>query len=128
METYKPISLMPAFVAGLALPLVAAHVAGAQVVFTDIGPSKGIDPYVMPIGGAGGIAAADFDNDGFVDAFVPNAGGVADQLYHNLGNGSFEEVAGEVGLASLENNRGALWFDSAARPRMGSALLRPRSW
>lgn len=111
MEASKPISRMPAYVAGLVLALVATPMAGAQVVFTDIGPSKGIEPYVMPIGFVSGIAAADYDNDGFVDVFVPNAGGAADQLYHNLGNGSFEEVAGDVGLASTENNRAALWFD-----------------
>ena len=111
MEAHKPISRMRAFVAGLILPLVAVHIAGAQVVFTDIGPSKGIEPYVMPIGPVGGIAAADYDNDGFVDVFVPNAEGVSDQLYHNLGDGSFEEVAAAVGLASPENNRAALWFD-----------------
>ena len=101
MEAYKPTSRMSAFVAALILPLVAGPFAGAQIVFTDIGPSKGIEPYVMPIGYVSGIAAADYDNDGFVDVFVPNAGGVADQLYHNLGNGSFEEVAGDVGLASF---------------------------
>ena len=111
MEAYKPISRMPAFVAVFVLPLVAGQIAGAQVVFTDVGPERGIQPYVQPVGPVGGIAAADYDDDGFVDVFVPNAEGVPDQLYHNLGNGSFEELAAGVGLASLENNRAALWFD-----------------
>ncbi len=93
---------------GLMGLLTLGPTAAAQVVFTDVGPSRGILPYVMPIGPVGGIAAADYDADGFVDVFVPNAEGVPDQFYHNLGNGSFEEIAASVGLASLENNRVAL--------------------
>lgn len=96
---------------GLTVLLVLGRAAGAQVTFTDVGPQRGILPYVMPVGPVGGIAAADYDADGFVDMFVPNAEGAPDQLYHNLGNGSFEEIAASVGLASLENNRVALWFD-----------------
>ncbi len=111
MEASLQVLRMRAFLAALILPLIAAPIAEAQVVFTDIGPSKGIEPYVMPVGPVGGVAAGDYDNDGFVDVFVPNAEGVPDQLYHNLGNGSFEQVAAAVGLASLENNRAALWFD-----------------
>ncbi len=99
------------YIMGLTVVPAVSQIAGAQVVFTDIGSQRGIQPYVMPVGVVGGIAAADYDNDGFVDVFVPNAEGVPDQLYHNLGNGSFEELAANVGLASLENNRGALWFD-----------------
>jgi len=58
-----------------------------------------------------GIAAADFDDDGDIDVFVPNGDGVPDQLYRNLGNGQFEEVAAAAGLASTDKNRCALWLD-----------------
>lgn len=93
-------------VIGLTVVPVVSQIAGAQVVFTEVGEQRGIRPYVMAVGPIGAIAASDYDNDGFVDVFVPNAEGVPDQLYHNLGDGVFEEVAADVGLASLENNRG----------------------
>lgn len=96
---------------GLAGLLAFDSTAVAQVVFTDVGPQRGIQPFVMPPGPYSSVAAADYDDDGFVDVFVPNVAGVPDQLYHNLGNGSFEDVAAPVGLASLENDRTALWFD-----------------
>ena len=34
----------------------------------------------------------DYDNDGYFDLFVPNAGGFAAYLYHNNGNGTFSRV------------------------------------
>ena len=59
----------------------------------------------------GGVAAADFDDDGDIDLFVPNGLGVPDQLYRNTGNGRFDEIAEAVGLASTASNRCALWLD-----------------
>ena len=56
-----------------------------------------------------GLAAADYDDDGDIDVFLPTAG--ADRLYQNIG-GRFQEVAGLVGLASPALNRIALWFDA----------------
>ena len=82
-----------------------------QVTFIENGQERGILPYQMADGLGGGVAASDFDNDGYIDLFVPNAEGVPDQLYRNLGAGQFEEIAKEVGLASILNNRAALWFD-----------------
>ena len=61
--------------------------------FVDVSASKGIGPYVMAEGMGGGAAAADFDDDGDIDLFVPTGAGVPDQLYRNLGNGQFEEIA-----------------------------------
>ena len=111
MQAGRSISRVRTIVAGLVVLLTFGPMADAQVVFTDVGPERGIQPYVQAVGPVGGISAADYDDDGYVDVFVPNAEGVPDQLYHNLGNGSFEELAADVGLASLENNRAALWFD-----------------
>ena len=37
------------------------------------------------------VAFADYDQDGFVDAFVSNDN-MPDFLFHNQGNGTFEEV------------------------------------
>jgi hypothetical protein len=43
-----------------------------------------------------GVAAGDFDNDGFTDLFICNAGRNA--LYHNKGNGTFSDVTAGSGL------------------------------
>jgi tetratricopeptide (TPR) repeat protein len=54
-----------------------------------------------------GAAAADFDNDGFVDLFVP---GVHENLlYHNNGKGTFSDVTQAAGLAGLHPRFGQMW-------------------
>ncbi|MEZ5403965.1 MAG: CRTAC1 family protein [Bryobacteraceae bacterium] len=61
--------------------------------FEDVTAQAGLD-------GAGytlGAAAADFDNDGWTDIFVANAGG-PNALYRNLGDGTFRDVAAGAGL------------------------------
>src|SRR5439155_1557639 len=54
--------------------------------FTDVTSEAGVagDGYSM------GVAAADYDNDGYTDLFV--AGVYRNILYRNLGNGKFEDV------------------------------------
>jgi hypothetical protein len=69
------------------------------------------------LGGAGlgfsfGVAAADYDNDGFDDLFVCNAG--TNTLYHNNGDGTFADVTAGSGLDRKPENVlsvGAAWFD-----------------
>ena len=66
------------------------------------------------VGGDGrwgtGVAVADYDGDGwpdlFVTAFGPNA------LYRNRGDGTFEEVAAQAGVACPGWNTGACFFDA----------------
>ena len=45
-----------------------------------------------------GVVATDYDDDGFVDLFVANDSN-PNFLYHNLGNGRFESVGLEAGVA-----------------------------
>ncbi len=54
---------------------------------------------------------ADYDNDGFLDLFL---GGetVPSRLYHNKGDGTFEEVAARAGVTNPGNGcKGANWGD-----------------
>ena len=59
-----------------------------------------------------GVAVADYDNDGFQDIFVCNAGRNA--LYHNNGDGTFTDVTAGSGLDHGPEDilsMGAAWFD-----------------
>jgi hypothetical protein len=59
-----------------------------------------------------GIAVADYDNDGYEDLFICNAGRNA--LYHNNGDGTFIDVTVGSGLDHKPENLlsvGAAWFD-----------------
>lgn len=57
-----------------------------------------------------GVAAADFDNDGFVDIYI--TGYPSGALFHNNGNGTFTEVTAKSGTANLgEWGTSAAWFD-----------------
>lgn len=66
-----------------------------------------------PMGGmAGGAAAADFDNDGYVDLYVTRNDG-PDILYRNNRNGTFSDVTAVAfggQMQSLKTN-GAVWGD-----------------
>ncbi len=59
--------------------------------------------------GPAGITAADVDNDGFYDLFIPD--GVASKFFHNLGNGKFEDVTAKSGLSGLDGVSVALFAD-----------------
>jgi hypothetical protein len=69
--------------------------------FEDVSARSGIqDP-----GGKGlGVAFADFDNDGLMDIFVANDS-VRQSLYHNRGDGTFEDIAIASGTGYDENGK-----------------------
>ncbi len=56
-----------------------------------------------------GVAAGDYDNDGFTDLFV--TGVKQHSLYRNRGDGTFEDVTAKAGIAQPEWSIGAGWFD-----------------
>ena len=74
-----------------------------------------IMPQVASMGAA--ISVVDFDRDGWPDLYVTNSGeGSKNCLFRNLQNGTFKDVAGEVGLADLNQaptgvSMGAVWGD-----------------
>ena len=57
-----------------------------------------------------GVAVGDYDNDGFPDFFVMGYGRCI--LYHNRGNGTFEDVTRHAGVANAGRwASSAAWFD-----------------
>ena len=47
---------------------------------------------------AGGVAAGDYDRDGFVDLFVVRGDFGPAQLFRNQGDGTFADVAAPAGV------------------------------
>lgn len=66
----------------------------------------GIDVY-----GNNGLAAGDFDNDGFDDLYVCQPAGLPNRLYRNRGDGTFEDVTEKSGVGVLDNTACALFAD-----------------
>lgn len=57
-----------------------------------------------------GASWGDYDNDGFVDIYLTNKG--PDELYRNLGDGTFKNVTAEAGLlTTIRESTSAVWFD-----------------
>jgi enediyne biosynthesis protein E4 len=69
--------------------------------FEDVSVRSGIEE---PGGKALGVALADFDNDGLTDIFVANDS-VRQSLYHNKGDGTFEDIAISAGAGYDENGK-----------------------
>ena len=86
--------------------------------FTDVSHAAGItvtNPSTdAPLGKALGLAVFDYDRDGRLDLLVANDT-VRNYLFHNLGDGRFEEVGALEGVAFDRNGRatGAMGVDSA---------------
>jgi hypothetical protein len=75
--------------------------------FTDVAAKAGIAPTAFF---GMGIAAADYDNDGFPDLYL--SGYPAGALFHNNGNGTFTDVTARAGVANRgEWGTSAAWFD-----------------
>lgn len=74
-----------------------------------------IEPHVAALGAS--VSVADFDGDGKPDLYFTNSRfGEPNALYHNRGDGTFEEVAASAGLADLNKpgegvSMGAVWGD-----------------
>ena len=69
--------------------------SGIGYVHGYLDPTPGSEPEEF----GGGAASGDFDGDGWIDLFVVRGDIGANQLYRNLGNNVFEEVAEDAGVA-----------------------------
>ena len=84
--------------------------------FEDVSAAAGVEvkneSTDVPVGKALAVTTFDMDRDGFVDVMVANDT-VRNFLFHNLGNGRFEEIGIEAGVAfdNEGNTRGAMGAD-----------------
>lgn len=94
--------------------------SSAGIDFRHQGPD--LDPkldHIMPQVASMGasVSVVDFDRDGWQDLYVTSSRtGTENALYRNLGDGTFEDVAREVGLADVNRegtgvSMGAVWGD-----------------
>lgn len=95
--------------------------------FVDVSESAGIHKFDLlgnPKGKALGVITCDMDRDGWVDILVANDT-VQNFFYHNLGNGTFEEIGEVSGMAfdAAGNTRGAMGIDVAEHRLDGSASV-----
>jgi tetratricopeptide (TPR) repeat protein len=74
--------------------------------FQDISHAAGIDRAAF----SKGVAAADYDGDGYVDFYVSNRG-VTNLLYHNNHDGTFTDVAARAGVPGTGMSFATWFFD-----------------
>jgi len=75
--------------------------------FTDVTEKAGLSG----VGYSMGVAAGDYDNDGFVDLYV--TGFNRNQLFHNNGDGTFSDVTEKAGVNGIVAGRGKPWSVAA---------------
>ncbi len=68
--------------------------------------ASGIDIY-----GNTGLAAGDYDGDGLEDLYICQPPGLPNRLYHNRGDGTFEDVSEAAGVDVLDGTACALFAD-----------------
>ncbi len=85
---------------------------GADYWRTILDGAVGVDVY-----GNNGVAAGDFDNDGFDDLYVCQPAGLPNRLYRNRGDGTFEDVTEKAGVGVLDGTACALFADFQNRGR-----------
>jgi len=78
--------------------------------FSDVAIAMDMDHPRRPLEDGGvGCAVTDFDNDGDLDLYVAEYG--EDSLYKNNGDGSFTDVAHEMGVATPDHIVTGVWGD-----------------
>ncbi len=73
-----------------------------------------------------GVAAADYDNDGYTDLYVTNYG--RNILYHNNGNGTFSDVTIKAGVSAVGWSTSAGFIDYDNDGRLDLFVARYMEW
>lgn len=75
--------------------------------FAEVAAAAGVnDP-----GGTSGVCAGDYDGDGLFDLYSVNINTPSNNLYRNLGNGTFENVTTAAGVGDVGDGRTATFID-----------------
>jgi hypothetical protein len=94
----------------------------ADGTFEDVTEKAGL----KGIGYDMGVAAGDYDNDGFDDLYVTGLGG--NHLYHNNGDGTFTDVTQSSGTGGSGWSTSATWVDVDNDGLLDLVVLRYVKW
>src|SRR5262245_14816572 len=118
---HRAISLLGLALSVLLIAATAAPSRAAPWTFTDVTAEAGVlydHGYATPPFGlrpqrvnVGGVAAGDYDNDGFVDLYAIRGDIGPNLLFHNRGDGTFEEVGAAAGVAITRKGTSATFAD-----------------
>src|SRR5215831_2399778 len=100
------------------------RVISSRLLFVDVAAEAGVDftnqyypafldqplQFGMIRYGPAGITAVDYDNDGYYDLFVSRSF-KPNQLFHNRGDGTFEDVTTRAGIGADNSTTVASWAD-----------------
>jgi hypothetical protein len=93
-------------VSGQPVPSLLFHNNG-DGTFTQVEQS----PVTTDTGAAFASSWADYDNDGWLDLFVPDGGGDHNRLYHNNGDGTFTRVLSGPIVSDGGTSQSGIWGD-----------------
>ncbi|MGA8430530.1 MAG: CRTAC1 family protein [Candidatus Sulfotelmatobacter sp.] len=95
-----------------------SHAAGIDFVHQSPKLDPKLDPIMPEVASMGAsVSIVDFDRDGWPDIYVTNTAiGSKNALYHNMHDGTFKDVASEMGVADVNQegtgvSTGAVWGD-----------------
>jgi hypothetical protein len=95
-----------------------SHAAGIDFVHQAPALDPKLEPIMPEVASMGAsVSIVDFDRDGWPDIYVVNSAiGSENSLYRNMGDGTFKDVAGELGIADVNQegtgvSTGAVWGD-----------------
>ncbi len=86
--------------------LLSAGGESGPLRFTDVTAAAGLSKMT---GYGVGVAAGDYDNDGWIDLYVTNFG--ANRLLRNVGDGTFADVTEEAGVGGAGHSVPAAFLD-----------------
>jgi hypothetical protein len=95
-----------------------SHAAGINFIHQSPQLDPKLEPIMPEVASMGAsVSIVDFDRDGWPDIYVTNSAiGSKNALYRNMHDGTFKDVAGEMGIADVNQpstgvSTGAVWGD-----------------
>jgi len=107
---------------GATKPFSALYRNNHDGTFTDVAKAAGLAVELYGLG----VAAADYDNDGWVDVYVTALGG--NRLFRNLGGGKFADVTAKASVGAGGFSTSALWFDYDKDGKLDLFVTRYVEW